>query len=453
MGTYYDLTAAQNLMSLQQRFNVHRQCNNICTTVLFDKEIDFDILRKAIAIEYERNDALHLRITKQDKKEKQYFADNALQEITFLDFTGKTREEMDNEFLKIARKRITYYDKPLSKIYLVKSYDGKSGMCLLNGHIIMDSWGVTVFYKDLFEVYEALLEGSDMPKPLSSYEKLLQKELDYPNTPRFKSDLDFWKSEIDTDEPIYTDINGSGFLESYRKKKKKPELRYVSNVGIFYKSGMLMYLLPKEIVEKAEKYCIDNQLSLQHMFFLAYRSYLSKVNNREKDILINASAARRGTLEEKNCGGSRVNAINFRSILDENTTFKEGLEIMKEKQTSYYRHIDFDYVEITKMLKKRHGIGLVGGYCSSMLTYQPVKTVSGDAPVYTNWYDNAGYPSILYLTVMDGDGTGALKCYYQYRRKRVSEDTIKNLHNYLCSFFTAGIENDRITIGELLDLK
>ncbi|MEI8199054.1 MAG: condensation domain-containing protein [Eubacteriales bacterium] len=454
MSTYYDLTSAQNLLSLQQRYNLHRQCNNICTSILFDKKLDFDVLKKAVEIVYKRNDALRVRITKVDKKDKQYFADSGLQKIEMLDFTGKTREDMEKQFSRIAKKRITYNDKPLSRIYLVTSYDGKNGVCFINSHMILDSWGVTVFYRDLFEVYEALLQGKDMPKPIASYEKLLQKDLDYENTAKFQSDREFWMNEIHSSEPIWTDINGTRDLDKFRQKKKNPSARHINGeLALRNKSRNMMIWFPEEIVEKAGQYCMANGFSMQHLFFLAYRSYFSKVNNREKDIYFTASIARRGTLEEKNSGGTRVHAIPFRTILEENTTFREALEKLKERQSIIYRHADFDYLPIDMELKTYYKAGPLASYACGMFTFQPVSTTTADeSTVTTNWYDNGAYPGRIYLTVMDGDGTGSLKCYYQYRVSHVHTDTINKLHMYMENSILAGIENDRITIGELLDI-
>ena len=453
MATIYGLTSAQNLLSLQQKFNLNKQCNNICTTVLFDKTLDFDVLKKSIGIAYERNDALRVRITKEKKKEKQYFADSGLQTIEILDFSGKSQLEMDQALTKIAAGRITYYDKPLSKIYLLRSFDGKTGVCLLNSHMILDSWGVTVFYKDLFAIYEALTQNKEMPKPVASYEKLIQKELAYPDSPKYQQDHEFWKSEVETDEPIYTDIRGSKILADYRRKKRDPNIRYFANFGLLHKSSNKMLWFPKDIVEKAEEYCMANGYSMQNLFFLAYRSYLAKVNNREKDVLFVASVARRGTLEEKNSGGTRVHCIPFRTILDEKTTFREALELMRMRQAQIYKHADYDYVAIDMMYMKHFKCRLGGVYDGAMFTYQPLRnTTSDDAAVYTNWYDNRGYPGIFYLTVMDGDGTGAYKCYYQHRTNHVGEDTILKVHAYLQHAILAGIEHDSLTIGELLDI-
>lgn len=454
MATYYDFSSGQNLLSLNQKFNFNKQCNNICTTVLFDKKLDFNVLTQAIEIAYERNDALRVRITKVGKKDQQYFADSGLQEIELLDFNGQTQEAMDMALKKLARKRITYKDKPLSRIYLLISFDGKTGVYFINSHMILDSWGVNVFYKDLFEVYEALVRESDLPKPIASYEKLLQKELAYPNSPKYKSDYEFWKSEVEQTEPIYTDITGPGILEEYRRKKRDPSIRYFANFNLNHKSDNKMLWFPKDIVEKAEKYCMDNGFSVQHLFFLANRNYLAKVNNREKDIFYVTSVARRATLEEKNSGGTRVHCLPIRTIMEENVTCREALEIIREKQSILYKHADYDYVDIDQMLAKHFKTRLAGSYDGIMFTFQPLRTVDSlESGIHTNWYDNGGYPGVIYLTVMDGDGTGAYKCYYQYRLKRITEDTIKNWHSYLEHAILAGIENDKITIGELLDIK
>ena len=118
-----------------------------------------------------------------------------------------------------------------------------------------------------------------------------------------------------------------------------------------------------------------------------------------------------------------------------------------------YRHADFDYLPIDIEFKKYYKISPIGSYGCGMFTFQPVSTTTADeSTVTTNWYDNGAYPGRIYLTIMDGDGTGALKCYYQYRISHVKIDTIKKLHTYMENLILAGTANDSITIGELLDI-
>ena len=136
---YYDLTAAQNILFFSQKYTIHKQVNNVCTSVLVDKELDLDRLKKAIEIAYDRNDALRIRIVKVDKSMKQYFEDKADSHIEFLDFTGKTRDQMEKKLYKIASKPVTVWGKPLSKTYMIRSYDGRTGLYFVVSHMIMDS--------------------------------------------------------------------------------------------------------------------------------------------------------------------------------------------------------------------------------------------------------------------------------------------------------------------------
>jgi hypothetical protein len=450
---YYDLSPAQRLLNISQKYTVHKQVNNLCTSVLLDKELDFDILRKAVVKVYGRMDSLRLRVVKVGKEMKQYFAELEEPYIKYLDFSGKSLENMENKLYKIAHKRVTVFGKSMSKVYLIRSYDGKCGIYFVVSHMILDSWGITNFYKDVLQVYEALVKGTDMPKPLAPYEPLLIRDINYRTTEAYKKDQEFWKSFLGAEEPIFTHVNGSSMLEKYRKKKKNPNLRYAVAVTLFTKNKNAMLLLPKELVEKMEAYCSANKLPMQSLVLLGLRSYFSKVNKREKDVMIHSAVARRGTLAEKNTCGTVVHAFPFRTIIDENMTFESACEIISERQLSMYRHSNIDYEEVMSIWHGLYTTPPLGEYTTALLTYQPVKQVSPSGEqLYTKWYGNGALGISLYLTVMDGDGTGSLKFYYEYQTHRISFETIQNLHSYLMRLFETGTANPDITIGELLNL-
>lgn len=119
---YYDLSPSQNILMYAQNFTIHKQVNNICTSLLTDTELDFDILKKAVQTAYERNDCLRIRLVKEGKKVRQYFAEYEEPDIGYLDFRGKTMEEMEKKLYKIAGMRITYFKRPLSKVWSVPGY-------------------------------------------------------------------------------------------------------------------------------------------------------------------------------------------------------------------------------------------------------------------------------------------------------------------------------------------
>lgn len=453
---YYDLTSAQMILFFSQKYTIHKQVNNICTSVLTDMELDFDILKKAIEKAYERNDSFRVRIVEVDKVMKQYFGEYEKPSIQCLDFRGRTQDEMENTLYRIARKPVTVFGTQMSRIYMMHSFDGKCGLYFVVSHLILDSWAITTFFKDILAIYEALLNGTEMPKPLYSYEKLLNTELNYRNTEAYKKDRAFLENEFNgKEEPIFTHINGYSILEKYRVKMKNPDLRScngdISNI-LFTKAKNVMLPVPGELAARMESYSTANNVSLQSVVLAALRTYLSKVNKNEKDIGFHTVVARRGTLQEKYTGGTRVHFMPFRTIIDENKTFKEACEIINDKQSSIYRHAEIDPLEVMGMWKKAYNTK--GSYFGLSVTFQPVKLTSpGGMRIETKWYGNGTASQNAYLTVMDGDGTGSLKFYYEYQTHAVSFDTIEKMHSYMMKVMEAGTANTNVTIGELLGIE
>jgi hypothetical protein len=447
---YYDLSSAQKILLLSQKYTIHKQVNNICTSILMDTELDFDILKKAIEKAYERNDSLRVRLIKLDKKLKQYFVEKETPSIDYLDFSGKSLEEMEKKLYHIAQKPITTIGKPLSKVYMLRSFDEKCGIYFVVSHMILDSWAITTFFKDVLALYDALSNNTDLPKPLNPYEELLINDLDYKDTEAYKKDHEFWEKTLSTSEPIFTHVNGPSTLEKYRQKHKNPNLRYAQIFTLFTKAKNVMLPVPKELVTSMESFCSTNKLPMQALVLFAYSNYFSKVNNYEKNFIIHTVVARRGTLKEKNSGGTRVHFMPLQVILNDNINFKEACEVISEKQTEIYRHSTINPLEVMNIWRRLYNVPEIATYLSTSLTFQPVKLVSPNGvKIQTKWYGNGAAANPLYLTVMDGDGTGSLKFYYEYQTHSISLDTVQKLHSHMLKVLENGVNNPDLTIYEL----
>ncbi len=185
---------------------------------------------------------------------------------------------------------------------------------------------------------------------------------------------------------------------------------------------------------------------------MAYRTFLAKVNSRETDVSTFNVVARRGTLLEKKTGGTRVHFYNFRTIMDEDTTFIQGCQQLLNKQNELYRHADFDPLEMLEMEKKAYGIKQTEWYQGLNMTFQPVPMmIKENLKIESRWYSNGAVSSMLYITIMDGDGSGGLKCYYQYKSNHISAEKIKELHESCVKIMVKGCENPEITLGELFE--
>lgn len=451
---YYDLTPGQKLLLFSQSFTVHKQINNIFTLTLVEKKLDFYLLKSAIELAYEQNDAFRLRITKNGRKIQQYFADREKPDIKTLDFTGQTEESMDKCLHAYAKKPIRIFNRSMTRVFLVHSWNGLDGIYFGVSHLILDSWGICVFLQYVMEVYDALLNSTPLPKPLKSLESLLQKDLMYVGSAQEQKDREFWQNEFGSKEPsLISHINGPALLEAYRKKKKDPTIGYANTFSFRTAGRHEVLYVPKEDVEKIQAFCDQQRISMQSVFMLGVRTALSKLNNRQKDIGIYMTNARRGTLEEKRTGGSRVHSSIFRTIFDEEKTFEQACQETYSYQMRLYRHAEFGTVEMIGMEAQAYNRkGYFTGWHTTVFTFQPIKLVLKDGtPLRTKWYCNGASSSVHYLTMMDADATGALRCYYEYQKHTVTARRVREFHSLMTQAVMAGVSNPTVTLGAILD--
>lgn len=459
---YYPLSPAQHLMFYAYRFSIHKQLMNIPTSCLKDTLLDMALLKQAVAASVQRHDVFGIRITKVDKQTRQYFSDRAVLTLGELDFTGQSAAAMDKRLHQIGAKATGLYDKPLASLYLIKTPDGKSGVFTVICHLIMDSWAITQFYKDIWDVYDALLIQAPPPKALPSYEAMLQKELDYQTSAQHDLDRAFWSEEIAGapagspvgPPPISTHVNGSIMLEKYRKFKRKPDYRFGRGISLRTTARHAVHMVSAADMAKMTAFCQTNRIATtQVLFTLGVRLYLAKVNQREQDISFHLISARRGTLVEKLCSGTRVHPLILRTIMAEQVTFAEAIDQLREKQHAMFRHPNLSPLEMFALMSQHFAYSPLEGYSALHLTFQPVPLIDRNGvSVSTWWYCNGTAASAIGLSIMDGDATGALRCYYEYQDHQIKPETIARFHTYMIQVILAGIANPNISLKNLLDL-
>lgn len=452
--TLYALTPSQGLTVLNRTWCIHRNVINIPTSIIVDAALDLGLLENAVRLAVGRWDSFGIRIIKKGRQWQQYFAEPALISLKRKDFRGRTRAEMEKFFHREAGKVLPLAESPMAKIWVFADPEGNSGVFSVINHLIMDSWAIGNFYADVLGVYRSLAGGHPLPKAPVSYEGVLIKELAYLQSDRYKTDLAYWRQELTPSEPLFTSLKGSQELADHRKKRKSPDVRSCRNFYLRSRGGHIVKVVSADDVARCKEFLVEQRFpSLQLLFSLALRTYLAKVNDRTPDVTFGATLARRGALDEKRTGGSRVHHFDFRTVLPETTTFMEALEAMLEKQNLHYRHMDFPSVEAIDMaleaFNQKPGIT----YSGVLMTFQPLAFTLDDGLTFkTMWYGNGATAIAAYLTVMDDDGSGGLRCYWEHSLTRMPAKYIEDAHDFMVRAIRAGVERPTITLGELMDL-
>lgn len=453
--TTYELIPPQEMIQFMLKYSFfHKQVTQIPESIIVTKEIDFDIMKKAINIEIERNDCLRLRFFKEKGRIKQYFLDEyKLDTIDILNF--KSEHERVDTLTADARKPIKMLKGETFRIKFFRTHDNRCGIYINIHHLVMDNAAVFTFFSDLFAVYDSLKDGAPMPKPLGKYEDIIKKELAYASNPEnFKREEQAYREFLEKDgEPLYLGVEGPKFLEAERKKKKNPDIKAPSLFDpIHDKAELTKYSLSYDDSQKVFDYMKENGISGECLVQLAMRLHVSKINNRHNDTYFIVLCPRRRTVSEKRAGGTLAAPLPWRIVLPEETTFREALEKMSELQFWAFRHMDYPYLEYRALQQKMYNYSAAAGASTMMFSWFPL-----EADTMNKWeYEFEGYSlgryiMVLYTFAMKDAHSGCLKFSCMHRTKFVSVEDIEAFHQGTANALKLGVENPEMTLGEIID--
>ena len=453
--TSYDLIPAQDMIQFMLKHSFfHKQVTQIPESMIVKKDIDFDVMKKAFNIEIERNDCLRLRFFKEKGKIKQYFIDEfQVNDIPVLEF--KSDEERNAVLGADAQKPVRMLKDETFRIKFFRMSDGRCGVYLNVHHVVMDNAAVFVFFADLFAIYDHLVNGTDMPKPLGSYEDIIKKELAYVANPEnLKKEELAYREYMEKDgEPLYLGVEGPRHLEAERAKKKNPNLKAPSLFDpINDKAEVTKHRINKADSEKIFEFMKENGVGGECLVQLAMRLHVSKINNRHNDTYFIVLCPRRRTLKEKRAGGNLAVPLPWRVVLPEETTFMDALKKMQEVQFWAFKHMDYPYLEYRKLQREMYNYSAAAGASTMMFSWFPI----GEGSM-NNWdyefeaYSLGRYIMVIYTFARMDAATGCLNLSCMHRTKYVTVEEAKALHEGAEKVLKLGVENPDMTLGEIMD--
>ncbi|MCM1330336.1 MAG: condensation domain-containing protein [Ruminococcus sp.] len=455
----YPLCAAQRLHYYTIKF-CPTQVLCIGTGLYVQQEVDFDLLKKAIYKAYEMFETMRLRFAADEEGEVyQYITPFEEREIRFADFSHWKEEDAHDEMRKWTAIPFERYNSPMNEVVMIKLPDGFSGIYLKVDHMTMDSSSIIGFNRAVLEIYCAYRYGTEMPSVnMQSYIKQLEKDLAYEEgSPARQKDEEFWKNTIAESEPMYTDFAGQGRLLTQRRENNNPNQRCAMVISKSPVASISVFPLEKDSSMRLMKFCELYNVPMASLLLMGLRTVLSKFNDNEKDVSVKTCIARRGTLSEKYCGGTRIHFFPLRTVMEPEMTFLDGVKMIQAEQNKIFRHANFDPIAVNTM-RAQHWQNIRGtSYESISLTYQPLSMKKGtkempDIPYKSMWYTNgvAGQP--LYLTVMHRPEDNGLNFNFEYRVDAVTEYEMEYFYYYLCRVLFRGIEDENRTIAEILEM-
>ncbi len=453
----YDLIPSQQTMYLMFKYTFSKQISQIPTSFCVeDIDLDFDLLTKALNIEFERNDSLRLRFVKVDKQIKQYFLPSyKMSKVPCKYFRSK--QEQQAFFEKDAQTPVRF-DKGVNfRIYFYKTANAGNGVYFNVSHLNMDALGAVIFYLDFISVYRALARETELPAPMASYEEYIAKELKVVEEKKKWDKHESWYREYFAKggEPFYAGVHGPAFLEKTRIKKKNPNLRVPAAYNpLLDKCNMINGHIGSEDAAKIFAFCKEKSIAPESLFMLGLRTHCSAINYRTEDVFMMATCSKRAGVKEKKMSGCLVQPIQVRTIIPETATFEEALKEYTSVRTQLYRHMDYPYITARDLSREMYDYSLIQGPACMMFSWIPLPIDLGDLGFRFDFktYDLGRYFTPLYTICSPDPKDKGINLNYMYRVKLSGKDDIEKLHENAVKVVLAGIENPAITVKELLDM-
>lgn len=456
----YPLTSAQKLHYYSMKYCPKKQVLNIGSGLTIQVELEWDRLEECIKEAIGRCEAMRIQFAEdKDGNVYQYVAKDAAINVEHFDFSHWKAEDAHNKMTEWTSTPFELYDTPMYQIVMIKMPGNYHGMYVKVNHLIMDAQSLIYFFKDIIELYSSkIYDEVPAPKEMASYLQQLEKDLAYEaGNKASERDREFFQSLISSSEPIFTDIHGPAKLEAERKRTGNKKQRACINTSDNVDANLANFELEEEPSMRLMKFCEEHHVSMTCLLLMGLRTYLQKENEVD-DISVSTTIARRATLSEKRCGGTRIHSFPFRTIVSREDTFLEGVFKIRDMQNQYFRHANYSPSEYYAYRKQFYNLENGQTYEAMALTYQPLTMryegpgleELGDIQYDVRRYSNSACAHTLYLTVSHRT-TGGLDFCFEHQTGVVTYEKLQEVYFYLCRILFRGIEDPNRTVGEIID--
>lgn len=445
---YYALTPSQEVVRMQLLFSLDKRVINILMSAESEDKIDFPVMEQAIHILTERHDCLRLNFVRNGLKLKQYFSKTAnIGKIPYYEFN--TEQEQNEFILNKSKKPIKYLKGKVFEPFFIKSYSGKDMVLVKVCHLILDTYGLNILFKDLFDVYNCLKNGTELPPAPVSFETLIKKEL----TKKDDKDLaqkrhDFFKSYYETrEEPYYAGI--SGLTTPIAKKhfnKRTMKMFFVKN-----KTNTFVFEIDSELGQQIIAFCMEHKISPANFLFFACSVCQSKLNNNIKNMLQLELCNCRATMLEKNCSGTKVQSLGCYVEIDHQSKAIDNLTQFCSNQNTFYRYLGYSDMDFQTLTHKVWHSSPIRTYYAMSFSFTPFIKPDG---IEFRMYPNGKFALPAYFAVMYDVKTHSMQCIYDCQRELSREKHVDYFHTNFISIIKQILANPEIEIKNIkVDLK
>lgn len=237
-------------------------------------------------------------------------------ELSFYDFSSLEEDKLLNFLKNESQRKFNLEQGPLYRFSLIELKGNKHLLLLVAHHIIFDHWSMTVFKKELFELYEAASMGQDLntclPALKFQFFDYTEWKNEYLATDKINRQMEYWKGKLNGNIP---NLDMMDFPNNGVTDHPKAE-RY-------------SFLIGQEENQKLTDFSNSRNLT-KFMVLLATFKLLIYYYTGKTDILLCTPVSGRNIKEAEELIGMFVNTLILRTRFEKGTTFNAFLTNVSE---------------------------------------------------------------------------------------------------------------------------
>ena len=445
--TYYHFNNSQDVVHRQTQFSLFKRVLNIVFSLEFDNGFDKKVMTEAFEKLYERNDCLRITMVKKDKQMMQYFEDERhvgrIPEESF-----RTPGEMDR-FIRCFRRKPTnlYKGDALRVVYAVNP-DGKQIIICKVSHYVADTYGIGVLVNDLLGVYQALVDGKELPPAPGSFETLLRQDNEFRgNTEAVEKDREFFKDYFTVKHatrPIYCGLHGNA-CDKWVALKAKGK---VSVPYVFVKCDTegFRFVLPAAVTKLVKPWCEQSGIGFNTFFFYTFGLACSLRNDKAPRMLPLELLNCRGTVAERKAAGTKVQSMAVCLEVDYAKSFNENIALLDAEQKDLYRHTRLSYLEVQALHTKVYDFSMLTQMYNYTFSYIPMSFPKG---VRMQVHSNGKGALIAYVAMMHDVQSDEITVVYDIQTRMISPAQLMEFQNTWVHVIESVVAAPEKPLGEI----
>ncbi|RSS95307.1 non-ribosomal peptide synthetase [Streptomyces sp. WAC05292] len=305
--------------------------------------VDGGALREAARVLVERHEALRTRFAVQDGELLQLVAREAAFEWAETDVAaaaarfGRAPQDTDGvvrEWVRAEEARpFDLARGPLFRVALLRVAAEESVLLVGMHHIVSDGWSCEILFRELAEVYEALVSGAGAALPevefqYADYSCWQEEWLDSPAAARQRA---YWEQRLAGDLPVM----------------RLPVTRPRGAAAAERRGASLAFPLPAA-AERLRELCGGADATFFHGLLAVFDLLLNRYTGLD-DILVGTPIANRQRAEFASAVGLFVNTTVLRTDLSGDPTFRELLLRVRDGVLEAQEHQDMPFEELVRM--------------------------------------------------------------------------------------------------------